>query len=243
MKSLMNWRLLIVLCSLAWVSCSTPPPPIRKGISARELYSYACELGKGIRSVEGTVRMKATSPEFSGQFSANVSAKDPDELKLEVTNPFGGTEALVQVDRYHYEISGTGKDKNEKEIGFRSWGGLPLRWAAPLFLGKVPCPPIQSGTTLATNAEGDLLIHVADTHLTEAQEYLFHFKSRNGQPWPESLHWEKPGEKVGHPSQSIDFKFDDPEEITLSPLKWEVTGQKSSVRVKWRSREKESNLK
>jgi hypothetical protein len=50
------------------------------------------------------------------------------------------------------------------------------------------------------------------------------------QVWPESLHWEATG------VPKVDLKFDDPEEGTNSPKKWEAHSSEGFLKVRWRQR-------
>src|SRR5689334_17219323 len=118
------------------IGCATAPR-VEKTIPAQELFNSACEPGKAITSVQGTVWLKTDSKEVTGQFAANVIASVPNQLKIEVTNILGGTEALISVHDNHYEVTSTSGKKEKKDEGFGSWGGIPLVWASNLFLGKV----------------------------------------------------------------------------------------------------------
>src|SRR5262245_34979062 len=126
-------------------SCTTGPAG--RGQSADALLEDACRFGKSTDRLEGSVWMSLKSKDTKGQFPASVSAKAPDSVSLEVTNLLGGREALILVNRGSYSIEIPNKDGGEarKTEGYASWGGIPLRWASELFLGRIPCPSDRKG--------------------------------------------------------------------------------------------------
>ncbi len=225
----------LLLVPLLWVGCSTVPKQIRK-VSPEELYKNACTPGKNVKSIRGVVWFKTNSKEISGQFSAHILASNPDHLKLEVTNFLGGTEAFITVDQDHYTISrGDGKNGEQRE-GFGSWGGIPLKWATDLFLGKVPCPKAEQGEKLSVGTEGELVVEIDPAKVDQSlssQRYIYRFRDFEGKSWPESLKWEK----TGTDPVTVDFKFDDPEHQSLSPQKWEARSNQGAIKVRWRDRE------
>ncbi len=218
-------------------SCATAPRPVDNSssliLSPSELFMVACDAGKSISSVNGTVGMKVKSSEASGQFSANVDVLAPSQLKLEVTNFLGGTEALITVKDQHYEIQGIrGKSQEKKDEGYGSWGGIPLQWATDLFLGKIPCPSFSHELKFNLDKQGKLVVQVPGATGVDPQQFIYSFGNRSGKRWPESLHWER----QRAPLVSVDFKFDDPEDTTWSPKKWEAHSSQGAVKVRWRDR-------
>lgn len=198
------------------------------------LFEQACNPGKNVQKVKGSVWIKARSQEASGQFPALVSAESPDQLHLEVTNLLGGTEALIDIHDQKYSIQAT-HHKIQNQNGVGSWGGIPLHWGAELFLGKIPCPSeieLKKGS-LSLNAEGDLVVDIQQNHLKGAQKYVYHFRNWGGTPWPETLTWQF----LDIPSKAIEFKFDDPEDRTRSPRKWEAKSSRGEVKVRWKERD------
>lgn len=223
---------LLLVAVFAMTGCSSGPP-IGRGRSPQELRQAACRPGKNVDKAEGTVWIKTKTSEFSGQFPANVAVSLPDQLKLEITNLLGGTEALITVGHDHYEVIDTrGKQSEKKDEGFGNWGGIPLRWATDLFLGKVPCPSSSAETRASVNEDGELTLLAREHPGKWQQKFIFEFKNRDGKPWPSRLHWEH----LESPSVSVDFHFDDPEDETLSPQKWEAESQQGKVKVRWRDR-------
>jgi hypothetical protein len=212
--------------------CSSAPKlGAGKGIAPAELFKAACEPGSTVESAEGSVWFKAKSTEVSGQFGANVKSTFPDQLRLEVTNILGGTEAVIRVDHEHYEITGSKAEK--KGEGRGSWGGVPLHWATDLFLGKMPCPSPSSDLKMEVDSEGLLTIQVPASTGIEAQKFIFSFRQHLNKPWPNSLHWERNSVSA----IAVDFKFDDPEDETLSPKKWEAHSAQGVVKIRWRDRD------
>src|SRR5262249_16209508 len=142
-----------------------------------------------------------------------VKATAPDSLVLEVTNLLGATQAVITVQGPHYTITVPDKAGNtKKREGAGSWGGIPLKWASDLFLGKIPCPSSAALTSarLSVNSDKQLVAEVGS-----AEKFIYGFREWGGKAWPESLHWERGG-------HAVDFKFDDPEDRTHSPRKWEA---------------------
>lgn len=206
--------------------------PVPGRYSAQQLYDFACRPGASIESVQGTVWLKLQSSEMSGQFPANILVNSPDQLELEVTNFLGGTEAVISVTQDQYEITHLhGKSKKQK-VGAKTWGGIPLKWATNLFLGRVPCPPLAPHSQLSVDTAGQLLVLIPEQGKVASQKFTYTFKEIENMPWPDSLHWEQLGiEKV-----SVDFEFDDFEKDTLSPKKWHAKSPQGSVKVRWRER-------
>lgn len=215
-------------------SCATVPEGKRQ--DTRFLYEEACSPGKGIEAVQGSVWLKASSQEASGQFPALVLAKTPDQLTLEVTNLLGGTEAIIRVNGTYYNIQAAKKNKGQSREGYGSWGGIPLNWATELFLGKIPCPGRSElkRSELSVNDDGDLVVEVPGDVPGGGERYTYHFKSWAGGLWPQKLKWEKLG--TGAPRE-VSFEFDQPEDATGSPLKWKAESSRGQVKVRWRDRD------
>ena len=168
------------------------------------------------------------SQQISGQFPLSLSATAPNQMKLEVTNFFGGTEVLIDVQGEHYLVTRPDSGYFNQETGSGSWGGIPLKWATYLFFGKIPCPASSDQLRLSTPEAGELRVLVS-----EYERFIYRFRDRKGKPWPESLHWER----VNQSSLFVDFKFDDPDDLTLSPKKWEAQSSSGSIKVRWKERQ------
>ena len=209
-------------------------PILKKTDGGQTLLAHACEPGSPTKSVKGSVWLKVKSKDASGQFPAWVDAKSPDQLRLEVTNPLGGTEAVITVSQNSYEIQ-NGKKHTQVEKGYGSWGGIPLEWATDLFLGKIPCPSKESlsDATYAVSPEGSLTVAIAGSLQGAEQRYEYRFRSWGGAPWPEALTWERRGSLA----MKVEFKFDDPDETTHSPKKWEAKSIQGEVKARWRERD------
>ncbi len=213
-------------------ACSTPHR-VRSGYSTKELRIAACNPGQGVSSVQGHLWMKASSNDFSGQFPADVSVQSPDQLKLEIVNLLGGTEARVVVNRDHYQIWGEKGQRESKNEGYGSWGGIPLRWAVTLFLGKIPCPEMDKKLRFSLNEDGGLVVDTQGPLEAWAERFTFEFQEHQGKPWPSFLKWQR----LDMPGSEIDFKFEDPDRDTLSPSKWEATSKTGKIKIRWKSRE------
>jgi hypothetical protein len=196
--------------------------PITRGKDPQAVLRETCDVGNGILSTTGSVWLKAQSKDASGQFPAEVQAT-PDKLKLEVINLVGQRMAFISVESGKYRIEIPSK-KTKIHEGVDTWGGIPLRWSAELFLGKVPCPP--AGARVELESDGDLVVQTAD------ERFTYTYREWIGKPWPAALHWES----LKEPKTVVDFKFDDPEASTRSPKKWEAKSQQGEVRIRWRDR-------
>lgn len=210
--------------------------PAGKDQSPEQLLSFACTPGEKTQSIKGSVWLKAKSKEASGQFPANVQAEGTHHLKLEVTNLLGASEAVITVEGGKYTIEIPSRKRGpKKEEGSNSWGGIPLQWATDLFIGRIPCPSATSlnSAHLSVTDQGALVIETTSSLGRDAEKYVFQFRKWEGNPWPETLHWESKGSITA----AVDFKFDDPEDGTHSPKKWEATSSQGEVKVRWKDRE------
>lgn len=223
------------LAACALFSCATSSPV--KETNPHQLLAEACAPGATIKGVHGNVYMRASSPETSGQFPATVEATAPSTVRMEITNLIGGTEAIISVQQRNYRIEIPGKPERT-ERGSQSWGGIPLQWASDLFLGKVPCPaPARAmDLRLSRPQDGELHVEVPPSLDGDTQVFIYRFRLVQGRPWPESLHWERKAASLALQSQ-VDFRFDDPDPQTRSPLKWEAKSARGEVKVRWKDRE------
>lgn len=123
--------------------------------------------------------------------------------------------------QYNVEVPGH-PEKNR--TGQESWGGIPLVWATDLFLGKVPCPSPEdrSKIKIGQTTTGDLMVADAD------EVFVYHFNP--GSTWPETVHWKKG-------VVTVDFRFDEIDPKTNSPMKWEAVSADGEVKTRWRDRE------
>jgi hypothetical protein len=228
-------KLLLAALAAAAMLQSCAHGPTAKSADPRLLYERACTPGQASQLIKGAVWLKAQSKEASGQFPAYVTAQAPDSLRMEVTNLVGGTEAVIAVKGLQYSIN-VPKQKTRNEKGSGSWGGIPLRWSTELFLGRIPCPaPLKPGAQMALSRtdDGELRVEVPAGLGSDPELYVYKFREYAGQPWPEQLHWER----KGNFAVAVDFRFDDPEDKTLSPRKWEARSAQGEVKVRWKDRE------
>lgn len=231
-KNSLGACLIVSVLSAALSGCAHAPAG--RDADPRALLHQACLPGSKVVSAKGHIWMKAASKDASGKFPANVEAKAPGSLRMEATNLLGGTEAIITVDGQEYSVQ-VPKQAGRSEKGSRAWAGIPLEWATDLFLGRIPCPASASERelTLTKTAEGDLLVEMPASLDRDAQLFRYRFGWVEGKPWPQSLHWER----KSLPPLSVDFKFHDPEDKTLSPTRWEAKSAQGEVKVSWRERE------
>lgn len=218
------------------VSCATAPKPTREMVlkDSKVLFEYACGAkspGSELRGIKGGLWLKAKSKEASGQFPAQVLAKSQDELDLEITNLLGAPQASLQVRGEHYLLT----VENRREGGRYSWGGIPLKWATTLFVGKTPCPSAlrQKDMNLKLGEELSLVIDLPAALENEPETFTYHFRMWGDRPWPEKLVWEKKGTVP----LRVDFRFEEPEEPSGSPRKWEARSTLGEVKARWKDRE------
>lgn len=205
--------------------------PLRETDSPELWLEHACRPGSMLQTVKGSVWLKAKSKEASGQFPAAVEAQADGSLILEATNLIGAKEAVIRVKNQRYEIEVPGKPaRNERGTG--EWGGIPLRWAPDLFLGRIPCPSSRRAQDLrlSRDPEGRLKVETRPNLQSEGEVFLYSFRDWAGSPWPEKLRWQR-GTLV------VDFQFDQPEPKTRSPQKWEAVSRDGEVKVRWKNRE------
>ncbi len=200
----------------------------------RGVLLQACEIGVAQQEVKGSVWLKAKSKDASGQFPAVVQVSSPANLKMEVTNLVGATEAVITIDGRHYKIEVPGKKVKQQE-GHGSWAGIPLRWATELFLGKFPCPSVvaMKDASILMNEQGLVTVETKPNLEGGAEKFIYRLRDWAGRYWVEELHWES----SGNFSAKVDFKFSDPEDSTGSPRKWEAKSDQGEIKVRWKDRE------
>lgn len=203
------------------------------------LLKMVCKPSEKVLGVRGSVWLKAKSKEASGQFPATVlveGVKDgrKPHLKMEVTNLVGGVEALIEVTGDEYFI--TGPKLKTAMKGKQSWGGIPLEWAHVLFMGKIPCAPQKEWTGLKLTSTGDHQLTVRRlVQGAHAQEEIFAYelKKWGEELWPEHLVWTR---HLNGKETRIEFRFQDPEEGTGAPMRWEAKSVMGEVKVRWKDR-------
>jgi hypothetical protein len=228
---------LALATALGLLGAACSHAPVSRDVDPRALLNQACLPGMDVKSVKGSVWLKAKSKDASGQFPAIVDAPSADRLKLEVTNLLGGTEAILSVEGRRYKIE-VPKKKGRSEEGESYWGGIPLQWANALFLGRIPCPDatIAKDAALSRGPEGELIVETPKTLDRLPERFVYRMRSIEGGYWPESLHWERKG-IAGSAPIIVDFSFEDPEAKTRSPQKWEAKGSQGEVKVRWKERQ------
>lgn len=199
-------------------------------VNEQDLYSAACNLGHSVKSSQGVVWLKVKSKEYSGQFQAHISAQSSDQMKMEILNPLGGVEAIIQTNGDRYKIQRLGRE-NTTEEGFGQWGGLPIQWAPTLFLGRIPCPRGKN-IKLSKTEQHELKIEVPPTLSQSAERFTFQFEKVSDQYWPISLRWEK----LDQPMNDVEFRFSEPDKTDSSPLRWDVKSSRGLIKARWRER-------
>lgn len=220
---------------LFFMSSCAHGPNQRLGLQSRfkprELLYLACVPGAGVKKVRGNAQMQVKSEEASGRFTAMIDASAPDELKLEVLRPLGGTYAILSVHGSSYSINVPGHPDRSRS-GTESWAGIPLRWATDLFLGRIPCPneTESQAARISISSDDELDVEIPRSARQDSQEFHYRFRAQSGSFWPEALNWQSDG-------TSVDFRFDDPDSETLSPRTWEAKSTRGEVKTRWRDRQ------
>lgn len=249
MQNQLSLRILCALIvSLFFTSCAgvrtRPAGRSAEQWSAPEVLQQIKDVGSRIRSARGEVWMKVRSSDASGQFPATVVVENENTLRLEVTNLIGGTEALIQIQGLRYKIEVPDK-KERNEVGTGSWGGIPLEWATLLFLGRIPVPlqmdpkMLSGGEQLHWNPQSMELSFSLGADLKGGrQTFLYRMKQWGERLWPEALTWERQNPALpGARGNSVEFKFEDPDDSTFAPKRWEASSPQGLVKVRWKVRE------
>ena len=203
-------------------ACAHAPNKTEALPSPSAVLAQVCSTGRSVTHAEGMGWMKAKSKEASGQFEAAIRVQEG-ALSLEVLKPFGGTLANLTVNggTYHVEVPG---QPERNQSGSQNWGGIPLRWATDLFLGRIPCPEkLGEGASVSRTDDGIVA-------RTDTDKFVYHMKDYRGQARPSRLSW------TGSNGASVDFEFDEFEEGTGSPEKWQAVSHSDQIKFAWRER-------
>ncbi len=213
-------------------ACASAPKDNRG--DPREVQKEICAHRSDIAEVTGTLWLKLQSNEAKGQFPAVVSAK-PQNLKLEVTNLVGGREALIEIAGSRYTIEHQGN----RTTGKNSWGGIPLQWAIPLFMGKIPCVTVTStsGAKVVWNDNDELVMQRTIPNMAnDLETMVYRFQDWAGKPWVNYLRWEiKSTKKL----QKVEFEFLEPDDKVGWPKRITAKSDRGEVQIRW----KDWNLK
>lgn len=230
---------LLILIGIATVGCSTSPQSKAlspSDYSAKDLLALTCRPGDQVQSIKGSIYLKLKGKDLSGQFPANVNVTDPENLEIEITNPLGGSEALIHVTPQSYTVVRQKEGEEKKHVETATWGGIPLAWAIDLFLGRIPCPSLDPKAVLSSKISidptGKLSVLLEKRNGEGHQKFIYSYEEHQGHPWPSALHWEQDGAQAAQ----VDFEFGSPEKKTLSPQKWEAKSAENFLKVRWRTR-------
>lgn len=214
-------KLFLACLAFFGLSCAQVPLDSQR---AKKVFSQICSTQKLPSSVEGSVWMKAKSKDASGQFPAAVQVKSLEEMKLEVTDLLGSTEARIEVKKKRYRIE-IPKQKKKILKNKDTWAGIPLRWAPIVLLGGVPCPsrPLLK--------KGEILLGEDDSSFrwVSAKQSFEYTLSEVSKPWVEKVIW-------SNESQKVVFEFSRPSEEDDSAQHIKISSSKGEVRLRWRER-------
>jgi hypothetical protein len=198
-----------------------------------ELLEEVCSIGAQNQTVQGSLWLKADSAEAKGQFPADVKMDGPGNLRMEVTNMLGGTEAVIEVQGDRYSVKSPRQGASEQK-GKGTWGGIPLSWASALVLGRMPCPTElqKKGAKIEALDAETLQVSVSAGLGRDAETFRYKLRSWAGKLWPFQVEWEK----LGPFGNAVSFEFEDPEDGTRVPRRWSAKSKAGSVKVRWKSR-------
>lgn len=136
-------RLSSIILILFFISCSSPRYALDKGkVSFSELLSGIEDEQTKILSLSGESRVSIETPEFSGNFFADILYNDNDSLLINVSGPFGiaigkmflGTDRFIFFNQFSNQFySGDTKDfKNKNFLQFP----LKIHEISNFFTGK-----------------------------------------------------------------------------------------------------------
>jgi hypothetical protein len=177
--------------------------------------------------------MKAKSPEAKGQFPAEVRASANGKMELEVTNLLGGTEAWIQVEGTKVEVR-----KNQTgpliQSASGAWGGIPLRWASQLFLGRVPCVSekdiLKSDLRRVDHDKIEIQLKSGSKIL---ESFFYQYIGIDGKAVPVRLIWKR----MNLEPLEIDFHWDYAGSETGLARQWSAVSALGEVKLRWKQRE------
>ena len=222
LQSLLRSSLVLIAVSLLF-GCAH----LRSGenIVPKKALSDICRPDLHFKEVKGSVWMKVRSKEDSGQFPADLVWNSKTGLIVEVTNLIGGPIAQIKSRDESYEIKRYDRPE-EKFVGEQTWGGISISLAKNLFIGNIPCPQISDTTDAVIRLDSDGWLWV----IKGAERYGYRLKNWAGRSWPEEMIFRKEG------SEEVRIHFDQPEDKTGTPLRWEATAGSSELKVRWKER-------
>lgn len=211
--------LLSVGCGSARKGASLPPETV---------LAEMCQPGAGAQHVRGDVWMWVSSErDGNARFPANVDVRRAGELKLEITNLFGGPEATVRVTDQSIDVRKQGdaaSSQLKSPEGY--WNGIPVRWAKRLFLGQVPCPVGGARERPARHLDEDRLEVNVD-----GERYEYVWKVIEEKFTADTLTWQ------GRDGAGATFSFRDFEDGSRVARQWEAKSASGSVKIRWKDRE------
>lgn len=135
---------LVFMLALLGASCATAPKlsetKFSRESSLQWLNEYcAYSLVPNEKSIEGSLALKAQTPEFKGQHPASIRVNTNGSFFMEVTHILGGTIAQISGDDQFLRAHFPGREKYDQEK-VTDYLGVPARIITQLFSGNLPCP-------------------------------------------------------------------------------------------------------
>tara|TARA_Y100000590_G_scaffold281930_2_gene317122 strand:- start:1196 stop:1786 length:591 start_codon:yes stop_codon:yes gene_type:complete len=191
-------------------------------MKVEEIRASICEQKPKNIQIEGSLWMKVDSPDAKGQFPAEIRVIRKNDILLEVTNLLGGTEAVVRLKNSVLEITrGTRVKKLRSKDGV--WAGIPVKWAALLMRGEVPCVVGLSEVPGRTDQR---------VFSNQNETYIYEFRKWNGKPWVEKVIW------IPHqsPKDQMVIIREQPEDKTGDPKIISIESRRGNVKLRWKKR-------
>jgi hypothetical protein len=221
-----------VLFLLIFSSCASAPRVRQHSkMSPNEVLRKTCLIGSRIVQVKGDAWMKIKSEDKSsrnGQFPASIASQPNGNLRIEVTNPIGGTEAIIDWSDAEFSMKIRDRKPEVRKIGTGSaWSGVPLRFGRTLLMGRIVCPTADALAQGKTSWKEDLLFF-------ESTEETFEYLYELGQPefFPSQVVWTR---KTSQGSVAVMFRLERPDSQTQSPMTWEAKSKGEELKFKWNS--------
>jgi hypothetical protein len=225
------------LCCSILFGCATGSSQ-RDAAVLQKNFQEICSTPLAWKEVRGSLWMKIDSTKESAQFPAQFRAVAPGTVQMEVTNLVGGAMASLSIEGGTYRLRYNDATL-APQVGRGSWEGIPLQWAADLFLGKMPCP-VLSGPDRALKVElsesrdesHDLIARAVYQQGAKNSVEIFRYRTKQwgGKPWVEKLDWGLERRPV-----QVSFEFEDPSEKG-PPNKWTAQSPQGLVKLRFSNR-------
>ena len=225
---MLKLKLLIFLSlTSVLVNCSvlhkTIKPDLEK-VTYRQLLEHHAAWQKSIKSLKGDLRITLDTPQYSGNFDANILLNEPDSLLITVTGPFGINLGKVYVTKnrfiFYNQVMNQFYKGSKSDFAGKNFLQFPLEISQlkDVFTGRDPFDVLQKKIyeirddkyfLEAENGKYNYRVWFEPEHLLISRiEYLKNgkiefykeynnFSEVNGIYFPHHLNFVRPDEKQG----------------------------------------------